>query len=122
MVGAKYICFGLDTNWLTGKWRLPLTICCLDDKSGSNFHIFYYLLSGLESSEKHALYLGEKSEHYAYLNNGLKHDQDAQKDAQSFSTLQENLKSLGIGRRQQSQLFKLMAGIFPFYIILFSNS
>lgn len=57
------------------------------------------------------MYINERADHFNYLHNGLKHEQGPEKDAEAFSALQENLKSLGIGRRQQAQLFKLMAAI-----------
>jgi chitin synthase len=95
MVGGKYICFGLDRNWLT------------DEKSGSNFYIFYAFLEGLDASMKQELHLDERPDHYNYLANGKRY----QAEEQDLTILEENLKSLGIGRRQQAQLFKLMAAI-----------
>jgi chitin synthase len=76
-------------------------------------------LDGLDTTQRHALYLGEKPEYYQYLGNGTRHPGG---DGKDLEVLEENLKSLGIGRRQQAQLFKLMAAILNLGNITFVDS
>ena len=93
---------------------------CTDEKAGCNFHIFYHLLNGMDAQQRHSLYIGEKNEHYNYLYNGYKYD--GEPSNAGFDLLQDNLKSLGIGRRQQAQLYKLLAAILNLGNITFVDS
>jgi chitin synthase len=98
MVGAKYIDYLLEKTRVTGA-----------EDGGRNFNIFYYLLAGATHEEKQQWQLGDPA-HYHYLTISSVRAAFPE-DASMLATLRDNLKDLGIGRRQQAQLFQLMAAI-----------
>ncbi|KAI9363452.1 chitin synthase-domain-containing protein [Zopfochytrium polystomum] len=98
MVGAKYIGYLLDKSRVTGA-----------DDGSRNFNIFYHLLAGATHEEKQQWQLGDPV-HYNYLNDSrIRAWYD--EPAEALGNLRENLKALGIGKRQQAQIFQLMAAI-----------
>jgi len=101
LVGAKYLDCLLD--------KRRVTSAALVD-GGRSFHIFYQLLAGSSSEEKNQLYLSERADHYAYLNQSHLKDLTVE-DARNFEALKEDLKSIGVGSRQQYQIFKLLSAI-----------
>ena len=74
-----------------------------------NFHIFYYLLAGASTEERAAFELGDASS-FKYLNSA-KFKTTYPEDAAQMSQLRESLKILGFGRRQQFQMYQLLAAI-----------
>lgn len=83
-----------------------------------NFHIFYQLLAGATHEERSYLRLADVS-HFKYLarsSGTAKHaggytSVGAAAAAAKFDTLREHLKSVGIGKRQQTGLFQTLAAI-----------
>ncbi|KAI9359285.1 chitin synthase-domain-containing protein [Zopfochytrium polystomum] len=98
MVGAKYIDYLLDKSRVTGA-----------EDGGRNFNIFYYLLAGATHEEKQQWQLGDPA-HYHYLSNS-KIRVTFEDPTEALGVLRENLKALGIGKKQQAQIFQLMAAI-----------
>ena len=79
-----------------------------------NFHIFYYLMAGASSEERHHLHLADKTP-YRYLGqragtgarpNGVRDD-----DANRFEQLKLALKSVGLSKRNVAQTCQLVAAI-----------
>ncbi|KAJ3254350.1 hypothetical protein HK103_007232 [Boothiomyces macroporosus] len=99
MVGVKLIEYLLEKSRVTG----PLD-------RGKTFHIFYYLLEGATHEERVQWHLSDPA-HFAFLN-GSKMAGFAQgKGVNAMAVIRDNLKSLGIGHRQQAQIWQLLAAI-----------
>ncbi|KAJ3417367.1 hypothetical protein HDV05_004832 [Chytridiales sp. JEL 0842] len=98
MVGAKYIDYLLEKSRVTGS-----------EDGGRNFNIFYYLLAGATHEEKQQWQLGDPA-HYHYLTVSSIRAAFPE-DETALGELRENLKDLGVGRRQQAQLYQLLAAI-----------
>nr|ODN91163.1 chitin synthase [Cryptococcus depauperatus CBS 7841] len=73
-----------------------------------NFHIFYYLLSGLPTEERSFLKLGDISE-YRYLQ--CRVHRIGVEDRQRFVQLKQAFKLLGMSSRLVAQVFQLLAAI-----------
>ncbi|KAJ3131998.1 hypothetical protein HK101_004651, partial [Irineochytrium annulatum] len=99
MVGAKFIDYLLDTRRVTGP-----------DDAGRNLNVFYHLLQGATAEEKQQLQLGDPA-HYHYLSIASSSRLTSPDDATGLASLRDSLKHLGVGRRQQAQLFQLWAAI-----------
>ncbi|KAK9768686.1 hypothetical protein K7432_000442 [Basidiobolus ranarum] len=72
---------------------------------GDNFHIFYYLLSGVSEEERTHLKLSDTN---AYLSGSSRH---SAQDTAIFNELRTAMKSLGFNKKYQSQIFRLLAAI-----------
>lgn len=95
--------------------------CLKDDKDSRNFSIFYQMLAGITSEEKQLWSLNEKPDHFHYLNHSKQSSSLTSTDSEAFEQLRDNLKNLGIGRRQQSQVFQLLSAILHLGNITFVN-
>ncbi|ORY02993.1 hypothetical protein K493DRAFT_346394 [Basidiobolus meristosporus CBS 931.73] len=71
----------------------------------SNFHIFYYLLSGATDEERSHLKLADTN---TYLASGSRF---SEQDMAMFNTLRASMKSLGFNKKYQNQIFRLLAAI-----------
>ncbi|KAI8910359.1 chitin synthase-domain-containing protein [Gorgonomyces haynaldii] len=101
MVGMKLIEYLLEKSRVSG----PVD-------GGYNFHIFYYLLAGATTDERVNLHLSDPA-HFHYLS-AVKTRTIAfaqTKGQDHLSEIRDALKSLGIGRRQQAQLWQLLAAV-----------
>ncbi|KAJ1546025.1 hypothetical protein HK405_007463, partial [Cladochytrium tenue] len=104
LVGAKLLSYMLE------KSRAAATP---DDER--NFHVFYQLLAGASAEERTTLRLSDAS-HFAYLTGPRRGGSGTSaaataRDAAAFNTFRDNLKSLGVGRRQQAGLIQTLAAI-----------
>lgn len=77
-------------------------------KEERNFDIFYYFLAGAKPDEKHAFELGDTSK-FGYLSKSIATTNPL--DNIRYHELLEDMKSIGIGKRQQHEIFKLLAAI-----------
>lgn len=112
MVGMKAIQYLLEKSRVSGSTDGAYT-----------FHIFYYLLEGLTNEERDGLRLIDAA-HFTYLSTNNKRSARYAR-SESFSqmnSLRENLKSLGISRMQQSQLWSVLAAILHIGNINFHDS
>ena len=109
MVGAKFIDYLLDKSRVTSP-----------EDIGRTFHIFPLLLSDATYDERAEWRLTSDSSHFSYLSTASSRfvNQDLEVDLDEVRT---NLKSLGVGRRQQSQLFKILAAILHLGNITFQD-
>ncbi|KAJ3168219.1 hypothetical protein HDU88_001658 [Geranomyces variabilis] len=98
MVGAKML------DYLLEKDRVSSTP---DDER--NFHIFYYLLAGATPEEKTQWRLHDPAQ-FAYLQTP-RPARLTTEDQIKLGELRDHLKSLGVGRRLQAQIYQLMAAI-----------
>ncbi|KND03454.1 uncharacterized protein SPPG_00937 [Spizellomyces punctatus DAOM BR117] len=96
MVGAKML------DYLLEKSRVSHT-----PAEERNFHIFYYLLAGATPEEKIQWRLQDAG-HFSYLQTP-RHARLTTEDQIKFGELRDHLKSLGVGRRLQAQIYQLMA-------------
>ncbi|KAJ3126609.1 hypothetical protein HK098_007364 [Nowakowskiella sp. JEL0407] len=99
LVGAKTIEALLDKHRVVGN--------SLDSR---NFHIFYYLVCGASSEEKELWYLSDPA-HFHYLNQSKVAGLSNNEAAGHLYQLRDDLKSVGIGKRQQSQVYQTLAAI-----------
>ncbi|KAI8920090.1 chitin synthase-domain-containing protein [Powellomyces hirtus] len=98
MVGLKVIEYLLEKSRVSGA-----------EDGGRSFHIFCYLLEGATREEKMQLHLSDAA-HFHYLNQSSIRTAIADNTG-VLDELRDNMKALGIGRRQQSQLWQLLAAI-----------
>ncbi|KAJ3246982.1 hypothetical protein HDU78_005633 [Chytriomyces hyalinus] len=103
IVGVKVIDLLMDRGRVTGA-----------SDHGCNFNVFYLLVEGASKEEKLQWQLGD-SAHYHYLNvSGIRYTPPSSTDSAGYvdlGTLREALKSVGIGKRHQTQIFQLLAAI-----------
>jgi chitin synthase len=97
LVGSKLLDYMLEKS----------RVCNMPD-DGRNFNVFYQLLAGATAEERQSLRLTDPA-HFHYLNN--KYSKVSVEDNLACADLRENLKSLGVGRRQQTGIFKTLAAI-----------
>ncbi|KAJ3190616.1 hypothetical protein HK101_008533 [Irineochytrium annulatum] len=88
-----------------------------------NFNVFYQLMAGASPEERSSLRLPTDTSHFHYLNPAsttvLSHRSTtaaslakvAREDAARFATLKNDLKSVGVGKRQQAGLMQTLAAI-----------
>ncbi|KAJ3070391.1 hypothetical protein HDU98_006595 [Podochytrium sp. JEL0797] len=107
IVGVKVIDFLMDRTRVTGA-----------SDGGCNFNVFYMLVEGATKEEKVQWQLGD-SAHYHYLN--LASIRYVPSTTVDLDTLRESLKSVGIGKRHQTQVFQLLAAILHLGNIAFVN-
>ncbi|KAJ3298077.1 hypothetical protein HK104_011190 [Borealophlyctis nickersoniae] len=108
MVGAKTLNYLLEKSRVT---NMP--------ENGCNFHIFYYVLAGATAEERTQWRLNDAA-HFHYLQ-GSKQGRVAEEDKIRFAELRDHLKSLGVGRRLQAQIYRLMAAILHLGNIAFQD-
>ncbi|KAJ3050400.1 hypothetical protein HK097_008635 [Rhizophlyctis rosea] len=110
MVGAKFIDYLLDKSRVTSP----------EDK-GRTFHIFSLLFSDATYDERTEWRLTSDSGHFQYLSTALSRFVSTQDIVLDLDEVRTNLKSLGVGRRQQSQMFKILAAILHLGNITFQD-
>ncbi|KAJ3040761.1 hypothetical protein HDV00_010518 [Rhizophlyctis rosea] len=113
MVGVKVIDYLLEKGRVAG----------LED-GGRSFHIFYYLLAGATHDEKLHLHLSDHA-HFHYLNSHSSKLPVITVDPHhqtNLDTIRESLKALGIGRRQQAQLWQILAAILHLGNVTFQDA
>ncbi|KAJ8322906.1 hypothetical protein O5D80_008429 [Batrachochytrium dendrobatidis] len=112
MVGLKLIESLLEKSRVSGA-----------QDGGYCFHIFYYLLEGATHEERVQWHLSDAA-HFRFLNlSKMRTASYAQgKGAAMLDEIRENLKTLGVGRRQQVQLWQLLAAILHLGNLTFSDS
>ncbi|KAJ3060560.1 hypothetical protein HDU98_003495, partial [Podochytrium sp. JEL0797] len=117
LVGAKLLTYVLE------KARVAST----NHEDGRNFNVFYWLLAGASSEERHALRLADAAA-YAYLAPPKANKASAaavrataSADAARFQELRDNMKSVGIGKRQQQAVFQALAAILHLSCIQFHD-
>ncbi|KNC98434.1 uncharacterized protein SPPG_06138 [Spizellomyces punctatus DAOM BR117] len=98
MVGLKLIDYLLEKSRVSGA-----------EDGGRSFHIFYYLLAGATHEEKMQFHLSDPA-HFHYLSQS-KLRISAVDSNLALDELRDNMKALGIGRRQQTQLWQILAAI-----------
>lgn len=100
MVGMKLIEYLLEKSRISGA---------LD--GGFTFHVFYHLLDGATHQERISMHLSDAA-HFQYLNSvKMRGVGFAQSKTGQLDLIRVHLKSLGIGRRQQTELWQLMAAV-----------
>jgi chitin synthase len=87
---------------------------------GRTFHVFYDILDGLSAEEKAACTLTDLT-HFQYLTPSIR-VAGPQDRSGILSSLKDDMKSLGIGRRQQASIWKLLATILHLGNIVFVDS
>ncbi|BEI80622.1 hypothetical protein CcaverHIS002_0111510 [Cutaneotrichosporon cavernicola] len=71
-----------------------------------NFHVFYYLVNGIEGEDRHHLHLGQVSD-YRYLQ--CRARRSGPSDRERFSQLKNAFKALGMSTRLVAQVCQLLA-------------
>jgi chitin synthase len=99
MMGAKFI------EYLLEKTRIGKSL-----DGGKTFHVFYYLLEGATHEERMKLHLSDPA-HFNYLSGSSLASFAQGKGTTPMDYLRVCLKSLGMGKRQQEQLWQLLAAI-----------
>ncbi|ORY01252.1 hypothetical protein K493DRAFT_209876 [Basidiobolus meristosporus CBS 931.73] len=99
VIGAKIMDYMLDKSRLTSS-------------SGEqrNFHIFRYLHEGATPEEKSQLQFNENLP-FNYLNSGSTDSDNTRYTPENFARLKKAFKSLGLNRKYQVQIFRLLSAI-----------
>ncbi|RKP05556.1 P-loop containing nucleoside triphosphate hydrolase protein, partial [Thamnocephalis sphaerospora] len=85
-----------------------------------NFNIFYQLMGGATEEERQRWRL-EDAAAYTYLGRALGLRQPQPEDVTAFEGLRSALKSVGLGKKAQSQVFRCLAGILHLGNVQFTN-
>ncbi|RDW89388.1 hypothetical protein BP6252_01420 [Coleophoma cylindrospora] len=75
-----------------------------------NYHIFYQLVAGVSDAERKELDILPVEE-FEYLNQGSAPVIDGVDDKAEFEALKKSLTTIGVDSTQQSEIFKLLAGL-----------
>ncbi|KAH6891993.1 P-loop containing nucleoside triphosphate hydrolase protein [Thelonectria olida] len=75
-----------------------------------NYHIFYQLVAGASDKERQELSI-LPIEQYEYLNQGNCPTIDGVDDKAEFEATKKSLGTIGVSEAQQSEIFKLLAGL-----------
>ncbi|KAM0517848.1 hypothetical protein ACHAPE_004826 [Trichoderma viride] len=75
-----------------------------------NYHIFYQLVAGASDEEREALNI-LPIEQFEYLNQGNCPTIDGMDDKAEFDATKKSLSTIGVSEAQQSDIFKLLAGL-----------
>jgi chitin synthase len=126
MVGLKVLDYGFNKTRVTNTSNMS--------ESERTFNIFYQLLAGYNEDEKNELDLSD-STNFVYtkgvappvrsgtlsrkltlsrnksVSKSKPTPESVNQEKEAFENLKSNLKSLGVGRRVQSQIFKVLAAI-----------
>ncbi|ORX86313.1 hypothetical protein K493DRAFT_411343 [Basidiobolus meristosporus CBS 931.73] len=97
ILGAKFLEYLLEKSRVTSI-----------SPGERNFHIFHYLYNGASADERAHLQFLDKSQ-FAYLPESSQGASD--EDAARLEQTRECMKSLGINKKYQGQIFRLLAGI-----------
>jgi len=91
-------------------------------KSERGYHIFYYLLNGLDSEERSELNLTEQPTHFNYLNSkDGTFNIDGVDDTMKFSELRDAMKAIGFNKKYQTQIFRLLVCILNLGNLIFHD-
>ncbi|KAI9145437.1 chitin synthase-domain-containing protein [Paraphysoderma sedebokerense] len=112
LAGCRIVEYQLDCNRVT-----------LNVKAGSdeqNFHIFYYMLAGLDDDEKESFGLTDDViSKLPYINFKGYDAESIQKFKFKFKQLRKMMKSVGLKRRFQTSLFKVLAALLHLSLLEF---
>ncbi|KAK1760727.1 P-loop containing nucleoside triphosphate hydrolase protein [Echria macrotheca] len=112
---GKYIeiMFDKDTNIIGARIRtylLERSRLVFQPLKERNYHIFYQLVAGVTDRERQELGL-LPIEQFEYLNQGNTPTIDGVDDKAEFNATKQSLKTIGVSDAQQSEIFKLLAGL-----------
>lgn len=112
---GKYIeiMFDNKTNIIGAKIRtylLERSRLVFQPLKERNYHIFYQLAAGASAEEREALEL-LPIEEFEYLNQGQSPTIDGVDDKAEFEATKKSLSTVGVPESQQSEIFKLLAGL-----------
>ncbi|KAJ3127640.1 hypothetical protein HK100_009642 [Physocladia obscura] len=115
LMGAKLLTYLLEKSRVVNS----------NHEDGRNFHAFYWLLAGALPEERNMFYL-QDALNFPCLTppKGSKVSvavRNSSTDAANFQILRENMKSVGIGKRQQSAIFQALAAILHLSTITFMD-
>ncbi|KAK9764968.1 hypothetical protein K7432_007082 [Basidiobolus ranarum] len=108
ILGAKFL------EYLLEKSRVTAT-----PHGERNFHILHYLHNGASADEKSHLHFHETS-NFTYLAQTSHEEMD--EDIMRFEQIREYMKSLGLNKKYQGQIFRLLAGILHLGNIVFVDA
>ncbi|KAK0651973.1 putative myosin MYO2 [Cercophora newfieldiana] len=112
---GKYIeiMFDKETNIIGAKIRtylLERSRLVFQPLKERNYHIFYQLVAGVTDKERQELSI-LPIEQFEYLNQGNTPTIDGVDDKAEFNATRQSLKTIGVNEAQQSEVFKLLAGL-----------
>lgn len=101
---------GIPTGGKTSNFLLEKSRMCKQNKGERNFHIFYQLLSGLDSRKKAELNL-TSAESYHFLNQSDCYTVPSIDDLKEFEDVKTSMDTVGLSRDIQETIFSLLAGL-----------
>jgi myosin-5 len=112
---GKYIeiMFDKNTNIIGAKIRtylLERSRLVFQPLKERNYHIFYQLVAGISDKERQELNVLPVEE-FEYLNQGNTPTIDGVDDKAEFAATRQSLKTIGVTDEQQTQVFRLLAGL-----------
>ncbi|KAJ9157066.1 Class v myosin [Coniochaeta hoffmannii] len=112
---GKYIeiMFDKNTNIIGAKIRtylLERSRLVFQPLKERNYHIFYQLVAGISDKERQELNI-LPVEQFEYLNQGNTPTIDGVDDKAEFAATRQSLKTIGVSDEQQTEVFRLLAGL-----------
>lgn len=122
LIGIKLLDYLLDRSKVTA---LTKDTDVHNPSEERNYNIFYYLIAGANAEERETFKLNSVK-HESRSSGNLKFSflgqtSTSDDDHREMDKLRDDLKSLGIGRRLQQQLYSLIAGILHLGNVEFTN-
>ena len=99
VTGAKFLDYGLEKSRLLGS-----------AENERNFHVFYNMLAGATSEEKTQWHL-DQPQKFAFLKKSKCFTVPGLDDAKNFNVIKTMMRTLGIGKRVQNQLFQVLSAL-----------
>ncbi|KAK3378172.1 putative myosin MYO2 [Podospora didyma] len=112
---GKYIeiMFDKNTNIIGAKIRtylLERSRLVFQPLKERNYHIFYQLVAGVSDKERQELNI-LRVEQFEYLNQGNTPTIDGVDDKAEFNATKQSLKTIGVSESEQTETFRLLAGL-----------
>ncbi|CAB3374023.1 Hypothetical predicted protein [Cloeon dipterum] len=101
---------GLVHGAVVQKYLLEKSRICSQGRNERNYHVFYYLLSGSNESEKKSLHL-KNVEDYNYLNRSKVRELENVDERYEFSRLKQSLEMVGFSAEKQRRLFAVLSAV-----------
>ncbi|KAM4551542.1 unconventional myosin-IXb isoform 3-T4 [Odontesthes bonariensis] len=109
-IQLNYLESGVIRGAVIEKFLLEKCRLVSRDKSGRNYHVFYYLLTGASKDEQEEFHL-LKPQDYLYLNQEDFHLDDEEKLGQEYKRLHQAMEMVGFLASTKKHIFSILSAI-----------
>uniref|UniRef100_A0A3Q1GTE7 Myosin IXb n=1 Tax=Acanthochromis polyacanthus TaxID=80966 RepID=A0A3Q1GTE7_9TELE len=109
-IQLNYLESGVIRGAVIEKYLLEKSRLVSREKSGRNYHVFYYLLMGASKDEKEELHLFRPQD-YLYLNQGDVHLDDDEDLGQQYKRLHQAMEMVGFLSSTKKHIFSILSAV-----------